>query len=119
MNYQLKRRWPRFECIKPVNAKIYKAHNIFPFVSVKLLDISKKGIGFSSPRKLNNVNCKLNIRSFPVLTGEIVYRREVNNDGDACYHYGLILERELNEVQLENLGCRGLISLEHKNTLLG
>ena len=119
IDYRLKRRWPRFKCIKPVNAKIYWAHNFLPFVSVKLLDISKKGIGFSSSRKLQSVSCELQIRSFPLLSGQVVYRREVNNKDDVTYQYGLILNRELNEVQLANLGCRGIISLEHVHTLLG
>lgn len=42
MEFLLKRRWPRFECKKSVNAKIFWAHRLMPFVSVKLMDVSKK-----------------------------------------------------------------------------
>ena len=119
MDYQLKRRWPRFECIKPVNAKVYWAHNFLPFVSVKLLDISKKGIGFSSSKKLKNVECELKILSFPLLTGRIVYRREVEEEsGSKMYKYGFILTNTLNKFQLENLGCRGIINLDNPNGML-
>jgi hypothetical protein len=85
-----------------------------PFVTVKLMDVSKKGFGFTSERKLQEGSCELRIRSFPNLVGDIVYRKVVaNNKGDSIYHYGFYLSTQLSKTQLENLGCKGVIHLEH------
>ncbi|CED57570.1 putative uncharacterized protein [Aliivibrio wodanis] len=90
-----------------------------PFVAVRLLDISKKGIGFSSPKKLQKITCELRIRSFPLLKGYIVYRRNVKSvNGGNIYQYGFLLNIELNQIQLENLGCRGIINLDNPDGLL-
>ena len=114
MEYLLKRRWPRFECKKSVNAKMYWAHRLMPYVSVKLMDVSKKGFGFTSERKLKEGSCELRIRSFPPMIGDIVYRQEFKNEqGENCYQYGFYLSTQLHKTQIENLGCKGVIDLEH------
>ncbi|RYU65396.1 hypothetical protein ERW51_15790 [Aliivibrio finisterrensis] len=116
MEFLLKRRWPRFECKKSVNAKIFWAHRLMPFVSVKLMDVSKKGFGFTSERKLQEGCCELRIRSFPAMMGNIVYRKEFKNQaGDTSYQYGFYLTTQLHKTQIENLGCRGVINIEHIN----
>lgn len=110
----MKRRWPRFECKKSVNAKVFWAHRLMPFVSVKLVDVSKKGFGFTSERKLLEGSCELRIRSFPAMLGDIVYRKEVaSENGEVHYHYGFYLNTQLHKTQIENLGCKGVIKLEH------
>lgn len=114
MEFLLKRRWPRFECKKSVNAKIFWAHRLMPFVSIKLMDVSKKGFGFTSERKLKEGCCELRIRSFPSMIGDIVYRKEFKNEkGETLYQYGFYLSTQLHKTQIENLGCKGVIELEH------
>ncbi|TGA68155.1 hypothetical protein VFES401_14715 [Aliivibrio fischeri] len=114
MEFLLKRRWPRFECKKSVNAKIFWAHRLMPFVSVKLMDVSKKGFGFTSERKLQEGCCELRIRSFPAMIGDIVYRKEIKSvKGETLYQYGFYLSTQLHKTQIENLGCKGVIHIEH------
>lgn len=114
MEFLLKRRWPRFVCKKSVNAKIFWAHRLMPFVSIKLMDVSKKGFGFTSERKLQEGSCELRIRSFPSMIGNIVYRKECKTDnGETRYQYGFYLNTQLHKTQIENLGCKGVINLEH------
>lgn len=116
MEFLLKRRWPRFECKKSVNAKIFWAHRLMPFVSVKLMDVSKKGFGFTSERKLQEGSCELRIRSFPAMIGDIVYRKEIKSvKGETLYQYGFYLSAQLHKTQIENLGCKGVIHIEHPN----
>ncbi|GGK48551.1 hypothetical protein GCM10007987_34660 [Aliivibrio fischeri] len=87
-----------------------------PFVSVKLMDVSKKGFGFTSERKLQEGSCELRIRSFPAMIGDIVYRKEIKSvKGETLYQYGFYLSTQLHKTQIENLGCKGVIHIEHAN----
>ncbi len=114
MHFERKRRWPRYECVEGVKAKIYWGHRFLPFVEIRLLDVSSGGFGFVSDRKLNEGAAELRIRSFPNLLGEIIYRREgTNAKGGALYQYGFDLDMKLHKTQLENLGCKRVSDLEY------
>lgn len=116
MDFENKRRWPRYDCEPVVTARVYWAHRLMPYVSVKVFDVSKRGFGFSSERKLQEGSCEIRIRSFPNLIGEIKYRKEVVSDsGERQFQYGFFLSSNLHKIQLENLGCNGIQTLEYRD----